>query len=536
MTDGPRICILDYGMGNLRSVEKALERVGCRAVISADHELASACDGLILPGVGAFAKARERIGELELDRLIAERVEAGTPVLGICLGFQLLFGSSTELGGAEGLGLIHGEVVGLDAPGLKVPHIGWERVEWTAESELVDGIESGTPFYFVHSFAPRKVDEEELLGTAVHGREFACAVAAPADLRRAVSPREVQRRGAAPARELRVHLRPRRRRGSRLILYPAIDIRGGAAVRLVQGDYDRETAFDADPLDAAMRWVEQGARALHVVDLDGAREGAPVNIEHVGRICDAVEVPVQVGGGLREAGDVEAVLAAGAARAVLGTAALSDPALVEALAAEHGGRIVVSADARGGNVAVQGWERDTGAAVAPVIADLARRGIGRFVFTPVEVDGTLEGPGLDELRTVAAAASEAGAELIYSGGIGTVEHLRALAAEALPAVIGVIVGRALYEAGSRSPRARPPSMRAELDPVLGERQPEVRVGPLAVDLPAAALVERAGASVCGGREQPRALVSLIDHRLQRAAMQLAGELAAPVRGAHEQLP
>ncbi len=121
-----------------------------------------------------------------------------------------------------------------------------------------------------------------------------------------------------------------------MILYPAIDIRGGRAVRLVQGDYERETAFDADPLEAALRWVDQGARALHVVDLDGARARAPVNIEHLTRICAEVEVPVQAGGGLRRAEDVAAVLAAGASRAILGTAALADPALVEALAAEHG--------------------------------------------------------------------------------------------------------------------------------------------------------------------------------------------------------
>ena len=230
-----------------------------------------------------------------------------------------------------------------------------------------------------------------------------------------------------------------------MILYPAIDIRGGRAVRLVQGDYDRETAFDADPLDAASRWLEQGARALHVVDLDGARAGAPVNIEHVERICEAASVPVQVGGGLREAGDVAAVIAAGASRAILGTAALSDPALVEALAAEHGERIVVAADARSGAVAVEGWERETGAGVADVIADLARRGVSRFVFTPVEVDGTLEGPGLPELAAAAEAASAVGAELTYSGGIGTLEHLSELGAAAPPAVGGVIVGRALYE-------------------------------------------------------------------------------------------
>ncbi len=230
-----------------------------------------------------------------------------------------------------------------------------------------------------------------------------------------------------------------------MILYPAIDIRDGHAVRLVQGDYERETAFDADPLDAALRWVEQGAQALHVVDLDGARAGAPVNIEHVGRICDRAGVPVQVGGGLREAGDVAAVLDAGAARAILGTAALSDPALVESLAADHGEAIVVSADARGGRVAVEGWQRAAELTSAELIADLAGRGVRTFVFTPVEVDGTLEGPQIDELRPVAEAASAAGADVIYSGGIGTLDHLRALAAAALPSVTGVIVGRALYD-------------------------------------------------------------------------------------------
>jgi phosphoribosylformimino-5-aminoimidazole carboxamide ribotide isomerase len=230
-----------------------------------------------------------------------------------------------------------------------------------------------------------------------------------------------------------------------VILYPAIDIRGGRAVRLVQGDYDRETAFDADPLDAARRWTEQGARALHVVDLDGARAGAPVNIEHVERICETVEIPVQVGGGLRQAGDVEAVLSAGAARAILGSAAVSDPALVEALVADHGERIVVSADARGGAVAVEGWERPTETTSADLITQLGARGVRRFVFTPVEVDGTLEGPGVDGLRAASEAARAVEGELIYSGGIGSVDHLRDLAALDLPALAGVIVGRALYE-------------------------------------------------------------------------------------------
>ncbi|HEY5943737.1 MAG TPA: imidazole glycerol phosphate synthase subunit HisH [Solirubrobacterales bacterium] len=169
-----RIAILDYGMGNLRSVEKALEHVGVIAKITNDAEEVRAADGVILPGVGAFPRAMERVHELSLDELIGERREAGVPILGICLGLQLLFDSTTELGGAAGLGLFEGPVDGLDAPGLKVPHIGWAPVRWERESQLTDGIDSETPFYFVHSFAV-DATEDELLGSAEYGTRFACA-------------------------------------------------------------------------------------------------------------------------------------------------------------------------------------------------------------------------------------------------------------------------------------------------------------------------------------------------------------------------
>jgi glutamine amidotransferase len=167
-----RICILDYGMGNLRSVEKALEHVGATATIASDAATVRAADGLILPGVGAFPKAMAGVRELGLDELISERREEGVPILGICLGLQLLFDSTTELGGAEGLGLLPGEVTALDAPGLKVPHIGWSPVRWERESRLAEGIESETPFYHVHSFAPRP-RPADLLGSAVYGSRFA---------------------------------------------------------------------------------------------------------------------------------------------------------------------------------------------------------------------------------------------------------------------------------------------------------------------------------------------------------------------------
>jgi glutamine amidotransferase len=174
MSDAPRVLVLDYGMGNLRSVEKALEHVGARATIGADPDAVRAADGLILPGVGAFPRAMERVRATGLDELIHERAAAGTPILGICLGMQLLFDHSEELGGADGLGLLPGKVTQLDAPGLKVPNIGWAPVRWERGSRLTAGIESETPFYLVHSYVARPAGDDTL-GTAEYGERFVCA-------------------------------------------------------------------------------------------------------------------------------------------------------------------------------------------------------------------------------------------------------------------------------------------------------------------------------------------------------------------------
>lgn len=169
----PTIAILDYGMGNLRSVEKALERVGGAATTTADHDAIRAADGLILPGVGAFPKAMARIRETGLDAELEAAVERGQPILGICLGLQLLFDSSIELGGAEGLGLLPGPVTGIPAGGRKVPHIGWAAVAWERPDPLTDGLRPGEPFYFVHSFACEPTDGDRI-GTAEYGGRFAC--------------------------------------------------------------------------------------------------------------------------------------------------------------------------------------------------------------------------------------------------------------------------------------------------------------------------------------------------------------------------
>jgi glutamine amidotransferase len=173
---GPRIAVLDYGMGNLRSVEKALTRVGADPVVTADHGEIRAAHGLILPGVGAFPKAMRNLRELELDALIGERLASAVPTLGICLGLQLLFEASSENEGAWGLGLLQGRVERLEAPDLKVPHIGWNDVHWSRRSALTADLPEVSPFYFVHSFAPIPTSEDDALGTATYGEPFVCAV------------------------------------------------------------------------------------------------------------------------------------------------------------------------------------------------------------------------------------------------------------------------------------------------------------------------------------------------------------------------
>ena len=227
-----------------------------------------------------------------------------------------------------------------------------------------------------------------------------------------------------------------------MILYPAIDIRGGQAVRLLQGDYARETTYDADPVDAAKRWDDEGAEFLHVVDLDGAKAGTPQNLEAVQRIAAAVECPIQVGGGLRDAESVAAVLDAGAERVVIGTAALRAPEFLAAVVDEHDEQVVVSVDARDGKVSLAGWTETSDVDVAEAVSDLSERGVARFLCTAIEVDGTMEGPALDQLNEIAAATK---AHVIASGGVGDLSHLEALARNAAPNVEGAIVGRALYE-------------------------------------------------------------------------------------------
>ena len=229
-------------------------------------------------------------------------------------------------------------------------------------------------------------------------------------------------------------------------LIPAIDIRGGRCVRLVQGDYDRETVFSDDPLAMARRWLAEGAARIHVVDLDAAKEGRPVNADVIARIIAETGARIEVAGGPRSPEDFVRWADAGADRIVTGTLAVERPDVVEAAAGRYLGKIAVAVDARDGRVATRGWIETSEIPVADFIRGMRARGIERYIYTDISRDGTMQHPDFDTFARVledAGFAQDAEAPVVFGGGITSVEDLAHLAREF--SIEGVIIGRALYD-------------------------------------------------------------------------------------------
>lgn len=222
---------------------------------------------------------------------------------------------------------------------------------------------------------------------------------------------------------------------------PAIDLLEGRCVRLYQGDYDKAETFNEDPVAVAQQWVAQGATRLHLVDLDGAKKGTPVNRPAIAEIVRSTQVPVQVGGGLRDRQTVADVLALGVDRVILGTVAVEKPDLVEDLCKEFPGQIVVGIDARNGKVATRGWLETSEVLATDLAQQMAKLGAAAIIYTDIHRDGTLSGPNIEALREMAAAVD---VPVIASGGVSSVTDLLSLLALEPQGVTGVIVGRALY--------------------------------------------------------------------------------------------
>lgn len=233
-----------------------------------------------------------------------------------------------------------------------------------------------------------------------------------------------------------------------MIILPAVDMRGGRCVRLLRGDYDRETIYGESPVEMARRWVGMGAEFLHLVDLDGARDGAPTQKDLVKEIARAVNIPVEIGGGIRERETIAEYVESGIKRVIVGTRALEDPDWLAAMCAEFPRRIVCGVDARDGKVAVRGWQSESDVeALAFVEERLNGVGLRAVIFTDIATDGTLAGPNIESTRALCECSDT---PVIASGGIGSIEHVAAVAA--LP-VAGVIIGRALYTGDVDLPEA-----------------------------------------------------------------------------------
>jgi phosphoribosylformimino-5-aminoimidazole carboxamide ribotide isomerase len=226
-------------------------------------------------------------------------------------------------------------------------------------------------------------------------------------------------------------------------IIPAIDLRGGHCVRLYQGDYDRETVYGADPVAMALHWQSLGATRLHVVDLDGARSGEQVNAAAVRGIVEAVDIPVELGGGVRDIDTIARWVDAGVDRVFLGTAAVTNPELAGLACKRFPGRIAAGADARDGRIAVRGWEEASGETAIDFTKRLLNDGVVAVTYTNIALDGTLTGPDIEGVRTLIDAIGPTTAQIILAGGVGTLDHVRA--ACQVPGLGAIIIGRALYE-------------------------------------------------------------------------------------------
>ncbi|MCY7576133.1 1-(5-phosphoribosyl)-5-[(5-phosphoribosylamino)methylideneamino]imidazole-4-carboxamide isomerase [Bacillus sp. FSL M8-0266] len=228
---------------------------------------------------------------------------------------------------------------------------------------------------------------------------------------------------------------------SEFTLYPAIDMRNGKCVRLVQGDYDQETIYGDSPLDMATRFANEGAKWIHLVDLDGAKAGNRVNHEHVLAIASSLDVNVQIGGGIRTEEDVAFYINNGVARVILGSSAVSNPAFVKKMLAQYGEKIAIGIDARNGFVSTEGWLETSKVKAEDLCKEFTKEGAEVFIFTDIQMDGMLAGPNVESTVRLAEAT---GKQVIASGGISSVADLQKLSAQKQSGVSGAIIGKALY--------------------------------------------------------------------------------------------
>lgn len=417
------IAIIDYNAGNIASVTNALDRFGVKYIVTRDAQTILSADKVIFPGQGRAGSAMADLRAKGLDRVIKQ---IKSPFLGICLGMQLLLPFSEE-DSTDCLGIIPGRVKRFPE-GVKIPQIGWNTVTQTRKDPLCNGVPDTAYAYFVNSYF---VDTEAdyIIGASQYGLTRYASI---------VKKDNFYGTQFHPEKSATIGLQILKNFCAPLII-PAIDIIGGKCVRLYNGDFSKQTTYGNDPISQAKLFADQGAQYIHMIDLEGAKNGAPANSDIIIAAAKALPVPVQVGGGIRTLEQAKKYLDNDISRIILGTPALTDINFVKSLVSEYGpDRIIVSIDAKDGLVAIKGWQETTTQKVSDVLEKLSSIGLTTIIYTDIQSDGALKGPNFKSISQVLAKPFK----VIIAGGVTTVEDAKKLNDMS---AYGVIIGKALYE-------------------------------------------------------------------------------------------
>ena len=429
------IAIIDYGVGNLFSLKSSLASIGADAVITSDESVIRSADKIILPGVGAFGDAIAKLRATGLDKVVTEEAERGKPLLGICLGMQLLFDKSFEFGEYEGLGLIKGEIrpiADVIPADFKIPHIGWNALHLRGKSPIFKYLKEGDFVYFVHSFYAADCDES-VIATAEYGAELTAAAARDNVYGCQFHP---EKSGSVGLSILKAFCELGEKKEMKL--FPAIDLYEGKAVRLLRGDYNAVTVYADDPLVIAKDFEACGAECLHLVDLEGAKSGETPNIDVVKRIVENTSLFTEVGGGIRSMDVVKTYLDAGVDRVILGTAAVTDEAFLREALAAYGDKIAVGVDIKDGYAAIKGWTENSGLEAVTFCEKLEKMGVSTVICTDISKDGAMQGTNHDLYHTL---SKKFGMNITASGGVSSLDDIEKLSKTGL---YGAIIGKAYY--------------------------------------------------------------------------------------------
>lgn len=420
------VAIIKYNAGNIYSVDYALKRLGVTPIITADPELLNKADKVIFPGVGEAFTTMEYLREHKLDQVILNLKQ---PVLGICLGMQLMCMRSEE-GNADCLGIFPTEVKRFipQKHEDKVPHMGWNTLT-NVKSGLFNERLENKFVYFVHSYyvpvneyTAATTDYILPFSAALHKDNFYATQFHP------------EKSGSVGEVILKTFK-------DMIELIPAIDIIDGKCVRLTQGDYATKKVYNEDPLEVAKMFEGNGIRRLHVVDLDGAREGRIINYRILERIATRTSLIIDFGGGLKQEDDLKIAFESGAQMVTGGSIAVKNPEMFTSWISKFGSeKIILGADAKEKKIAISGWEETTSQELVPFIKGYYDKGITKVICTDIARDGMLQGPAIDLYKEIRDEIPFL--YIIASGGVSSIEDIEKLSEAGIPAVI---FGKAIYE-------------------------------------------------------------------------------------------